>query len=546
MRATDLNLEELLDFDPAGGPIHFGGERVVLMDATALGLLRKELVESIGLTGARGILTRLGFSHGWRVAETMKDAYPWDSEREWKVAGGRLHHLFGMVRFEPVEPREGGPAPFAESIWHESYEADQHLLYFGQSDEAVCWTLTGFASGYLSRANGREIYCVEERCRGKGNAVCRMVGRSLEDWGAEAEKFLPYFRTRCLTESLAMTAQSLKETERKLRSRRGALARAAGAKDDAPSGIVARSPQMKKLVDLARRAAKVDSTVLITGESGTGKERIARFIHEESARAAGPFVAVNVGAVPENLIESELFGHVRGAFTGAVQDRAGLFEAANGGTLLLDEIGDLPLPMQVKLLRALQEREIRRVGENRSRPINVRIIAATHRDLGQAVTAGTFRQDLYYRLRVIELKTPPLRERKDDVLPLARVLLAEAAARAGRKITGLTPDAAAQLVRYDWPGNVRELENAMERAVALATGNRIDVDDLADEVRMALPATYIPGQIRTLEEVERDYILAVLDATGGNRGRTAEKLGIGPATLYRKLKEYGVTRSAAT
>jgi transcriptional regulator with PAS, ATPase and Fis domain len=266
---------------------------------------------------------------------------------------------------------------------------------------------------------------------------------------------------------------------------------------------------------------------------------VARLIHEHSPRAAGPFLAVNCGAVTETLLESELFGHARGAFTGAVADRPGLFEAAAGGTLLLDEIGEVTPAMQVKLLRTLQEREVRRVGENKSRRVDARVIAATNRNLAQDVAAGRFRQDLYYRLRVVELHVPPLRERRDDVLPLARVLLARAARRLSRSITGMTPAAADQLARYPWPGNVRELENAIERAVVLAPGARIDAGDLPEDVRQALPTAYSPTGARPLAEIEKDYILAVLKANGGNQARTASQLQIGTATLYRKLKQYG-------
>jgi transcriptional regulator with GAF, ATPase, and Fis domain len=233
---------------------------------------------------------------------------------------------------------------------------------------------------------------------------------------------------------------------------------------------VAASAEMRQVLELARRVARADASVLVTGESGVGKERVARLIHDESQRSAGPFVALNCGAVPEALIESELFGHARGEFTGAMRDRAGLFEEANKGSLLLDEVGELTPAMQVKLLRTLQTQEVRRVGENRPRKVDVRLIAATHRDLTEEVQKGRFRQDLYYRLKVIEIHEPPLRERKDDLLPLARVLLRDAAARAGSRVGGLTPAAADQLLRHDWPGNVRELDNAMQRAVVLASG----------------------------------------------------------------------------
>jgi len=316
------------------------------------------------------------------------------------------------------------------------------------------------------------------------------------------------------------------------------------AKDcDEPLGIVAKSTTMQRLVDLTRRVAKVDSTILITGESGSGKERIARLLHAESTRAAGPFLAVNCGAIAETLLESELFGHARGSFTGATTDRPGLFEAANTGTLLLDEIGDVSPGMQLKLLRALQEREIRRVGENRNRRVDVRILAATNRDLAVAVAEGTFRQDLYYRVKVVDLHVPPLRDRKEDILPLARLLLAEASLRMKRKISAISPAAADQLLRYLWPGNVRELENAMERAVALAAPgtHRLELGDLAEEIRQAFPKPVAsPGSVQPLESVEKEYILASLALNGGNQAHTAKQLQIGAATLYRKLKGYGL------
>jgi transcriptional regulator with PAS, ATPase and Fis domain len=254
-------------------------------------------------------------------------------------------------------------------------------------------------------------------------------------------------------------------------------------------------------------------------------------VHEESTRAAGPFIAVNCGAITETLLESELFGHARGAFTGATQDRGGLFEAASNGTLLLDEIGEVSPAMQVKLLRALQEREIRRVGENKNRRVDVRVVAATNRDLAQGVAGGAFRQDLYYRLKVVELHVPPLRERRDDILPLARVLLTDAASRMKRKIAGLAPDTADRLLRYAWPGNVRELENTMERAVALARGSRVELEDLPEEIRRTLPAPAATGAVRPLEDVEQEYILAALELNGGNQTRTAEQLQIGAIAM---------------
>ena len=254
-------------------------------------------------------------------------------------------------------------------------------------------------------------------------------------------------------------------------------------------------------------------------------------------------MAVNCGALTETLLETELFGHTRGAFTGATAARAGLFEAAHTGTLFLDEIGEVSPGMQVKLLRAIQEREIRRVGDNASRKIDVRILAATNRDLTKAVADGTFRQDLYYRIKVVDLRLPALRERREDILPLARVLLADAALRMKRKISGVAPEAADQLLRYSWPGNVRELENAMERAVAFAlpSTNRVELEDLPEEVRMAVAKPMAAnGQSLPLEEVEKEHILATLALNDGNQTLTAKHLQIGAATLYRKLKRYGL------
>jgi transcriptional regulator with PAS, ATPase and Fis domain len=535
MRARDLDLRELFSFEPKGGVMSFGGQRVLLLDAVALGLLRKELIETLGASPARGILTRFGYAHGWRTAEALRSEFPWESEKEWQWAGGRLHMLHGMVVLETAE--RAGPAPFAETIWHESYEAEQHLLHLGRADEPVCWTLTGFASGYLSFCNGREVYCVEERCRGKGDASCHVVGRFKEDWGAEIEAELPFYRKESVQAALDEVTQAVLRAEKRLRARRREIVGLEALTDD-PSGMVARSEGMRRVLDLARRVAKVESTAVVTGESGVGKERIARLIHDESGRSGRPFVAVNCAAVTESLLESELFGHAKGAFTGADRDRPGLFEAADGGTLFLDEVGEISLGMQVKLLRALQEREVRRVGESRSRPVDVRIVAATNRRLAEEVAAGRFRQDLYYRLRVIELPVPPLRERTEDVLPLARVFLAETARRMGRKVTGFTPRAADQLLRHEWRGNVRELQNAVEHAVALCTGNRIDLEDLPAELRAALPRAAVSGRIRPLEEVEREYILAAVQAAGGNKTRAAAELKIGVATLFRKLKAF--------
>ena len=303
-------------------------------------------------------------------------------------------------------------------------------------------------------------------------------------------------------------------------------------------------PAMKKIRVQILRVAATDASVLITGESGTGKELAAREICRHGPRASRPFVAVNCAALPAALLESELFGHAKGAFTDARADRKGLFAEADGGTLFLDELGEIPLEVQPKLLRALENRVIRPVGSDREVAIDVRVIAATNRDLAAAVADGSFRADLYYRVNVVTVHLPPLRRRGAEVLELAQLFVERAADRHGKPTSRVTEPVARRLLDYPWPGNVRELRNAMESAVVMAQGESIVVDDLPDAIRdyrtieLGQPAA-TPAAFLTVEEVERRYILQVLQAVGGRRSRAAEILGLDRKTLYRKLQRYG-------
>jgi two-component system response regulator HydG len=286
-----------------------------------------------------------------------------------------------------------------------------------------------------------------------------------------------------------------------------------------------------------------DISVLIVGETGTGKELVAHALHAAGPRRSGPFVAINCGAVPANLLESELFGHVRGAFSGAVAPRVGLLVKASGGTLLLDEIGDMPLEMQTKLLRALQERKIRPVGSNEERSFDARILAATHRDLEADVAANRFREDLYYRINVVKIQVPPLRARAADILALATHFLQRAAERTKKGKMILSPQVAALLLAYEWPGNVRELENTIERAVALAQLNHLSAEDLPEKIASSrsaslLPPTGEPDEILTLDEIDRRYIDRAIKLLDGNKARAATMLGLDRRTLYRRLEKY--------
>jgi two-component system response regulator HydG len=341
--------------------------------------------------------------------------------------------------------------------------------------------------------------------------------------------------TLALALERAIQHRSLRDEVRRLR-RAVEEARQFGA-------LLGTSPAMRRVYELLDRIADSNASVLITGETGTGKELVARALHDRGPRKAGPFVGVNCATLPEPLLESELFGHVRGAFTDAHAARKGLFLQASGGTLLLDEIGELPFGLQAKLLRALQARTVRPVGGNDEVPFDVRLISSTNRDLESAVEENRFREDLYFRINVISVEMPPLRARGGDVLLLAQHFIDRYAAQAGKRVTGISPEAAERLLAYVWPGNVRELENCIERAIALARQETIRVEDLPEKIRRfershVLVTSDDASELVPLEVVERRYILRVMEAVGGNKTIAARVLGVGRKTLYRKLEQY--------
>jgi DNA-binding NtrC family response regulator len=337
------------------------------------------------------------------------------------------------------------------------------------------------------------------------------------------------------------------------------LRQALKEKSDASDKVVARSQGFRTALDLARRVAPSNANVLITGESGTGKEVIAKTIHETGNRSAGGFIAINCAAIPETLLEAELFGHAKGAFTGAIDKKIGLFEEAEGGTLFLDEIGDLSQPLQAKLLRVLQDRKIKRIGENRFRDINVRIVAATHKNLKQEVHEGRFREDLYFRLNVIPIHIPPLRERPEDIIPLAEFFLKRYSMMNNAPSRRLSKETLNFLLKHNWSGNVRELENTIERAVVLCDGEEIKPSDMlvetvpAEEVRIQAPETLMIAYEEKseaisesngthqflLDDVVKNHIIKILEFNKGAKDKTAKMLGIDRKTLYRKLNEYG-------
>jgi two-component system response regulator HydG len=535
MRAKDLRLEELVSFDD--GALSFQGRRLVLHDMHAMAQFRRDLVNSLGEEEARRILTRFGFCWGHNDAAAMKRVFEWDTVEELLLAGPRLHSLQGVARVIVQAVEIGDGDRFVMEVeWHDSGEAEEHLEELGTAGSPACWMLCGYASGYASFCLDSEVYFVEQTCRASGDPLCLATGKDRESWGHEIVPYLTYFQIEdihgkilTLTEQLKRTTSELELKDRRLRE----------LEDPASVGLAeVKSKAYREVLGVARKVARFDSSVLLAGETGVGKEVLARYIHENSERARKRFVAVDCGAMPETLLESELFGHKAGSFTGAARDRKGLFEEAEGGTILLDEIGEVAPAVQVKLLRVLQEREIRRVGENKERSIDVRVLAASNKDLGAAVKEGTFRDDLYYRLRVVELVIPPLRERPDDILPLARFFIGRLADKLGLPDLQLDASCLDLLQQYPWPGNVRELENALERAAVLSEEGRIRPEGLPPSVRGLEPASDdgVYRVVRTLEEVELDHIRTVLRHTNDNRTEAAKILGIGATTLWRRLK----------
>jgi len=387
----------------------------------------------------------------------------------------------------------------------------------------------------------------EYRQRGGGALVIVMSAYGGEDAAIAAMKegAYDYLPKPFRPDEVVLTLRKAEERERLRQEVAGLKAQLAAG--PAERGLIVASAAMRQALELVTRVAEHNTTVLITGESGTGKEVIARAIHRASPRASKAFVGINCAAIPEALLESELFGHVRGAFTGASADKTGLFEAANGGTILLDEIGELPLALQAKLLRVLQESEIRRVGDQKTRRVDARVLAATARDLEAEVRAGTFREDLFYRIHVVVIELPPLRDREDDIAPLSRHFAARLAQRLGRPLS-LSDDAIAWLEQQPWPGNVRELENAIERAAVLTNHEILSTADFRSEP-LPSPISQDLGEKgegrstlrEAVEDAERDAIIAALKATDGNRRAAAQRLDVSLRTLFYKIERYGIS-----
>ncbi|MAA74099.1 MAG: sigma-54-dependent Fis family transcriptional regulator [Salinisphaeraceae bacterium] len=545
-KTGNTDLTKHVRFEPDKGRIWLEDQRMVLLHSSGLGVMRRELIETLGTQAARGLITRIGYNSGARDAELARRLRGSKTAEEAVSAGPELHMIEGIVRVEAVrvEVDEQAGHFYGEYIWHGSVEGEEHVRAYGTGHAPACWMQVGYASGFISVFMGAPVFMREVECCAKGDPHCRIVGKPVDEWD-DAEADLQYLRADAVTSGLS-------------RSRPGALPDVAEQTGSSLGGIevVGASAGFNAACHMVRRVANTQATVIFLGESGVGKEVLARGLHAASDRRDQPFVAINCAAIPDNLIEAELFGVEKGAFTGAQSGRPGRFERADGGTLFLDEIGILSWTAQGKLLRALQAREIERVGDTRVRQVDVRVVAATNLDLREQVRQGAFREDLYFRLNVFPIRVPPLRERKEDIPIFMNFFLKRFNERHGRSVRGFTWDAINTLMTHDYPGNIRELENMIERGSILAEdGGAIDTAQLfaGDSPNAALegptdtrtpPARHaaIHEAVNALLDqgegswtlLEQQLLRRAVELEDGNLSAAARRLGLSrPQLAYR-------------
>ncbi|MFK4752866.1 sigma 54-interacting transcriptional regulator [Oceanobacter antarcticus] len=537
------------------GEIWLQEARMLLIHASDMGILREELVTSMGMERARGFLMRFGYQSGQRDAEVAHKIRSHMSLEQGFMAGVQLHAIEGIVLVvaKKVQLDPSIHHFYGEFDWHGSYEADQYLAKHELSDSPVCWTLLGYASGYTSAFLGMPILYKEVQCRGMGHEHCSIVGKPAEQW-EDREAMQRLMTPDHLADELFSLQQQV--CHLKASFRQGAL------DDDLLTNSVGQSEAFMQVCQLIRKASQSRATVLLQGETGVGKEVVARGLHNASDRANKAFIAVNCACIPPDLIEAELFGVEKGAFTGATVSREGRFERANGGTIFLDEVIELSPRAQATLLRVLQENELERVGDNQTRAIDVRVVAATNEDLEKAVKEGRFRADLFFRLNVFPVRIPPLRERLQDIPLLAEYFLEKYQNLYRKQLAGITDKAMQSLIRYKWPGNIRELENMIERGVILTdNGTSIDLCNLfpslmepshplnvidqngslsASTSQLIVQQNHIRSLIDGgvgLEEVEKQMLQQAMEQSANNITHAAQLLGISRAAMSYRLKK---------
>jgi DNA-binding NtrC family response regulator/predicted hydrocarbon binding protein len=546
------DLTSLIHFQSTEGKIWLGEQRMLLLQVSAMANFRREMVNTLGIERAKGFFLRMGYQSGLKDAELAWKLRPNASEYDMFLAGPQLHSLKGLVKARPTEvdiDKESGRF-YVEVDWIDSFEVEICQTELGLMQDPVCWTLLGYACAYSSAFMGREIIFKEVSCRGCGGDKCRVIGKPAEEWD-DVASFKQYFKNDPIIEELYELQSQLVSLRTNLDKQEGQY-----------YGI-GQTPAYQTVRNMMDKAAQGKVSVLLLGETGVGKEVIARSVHLRSKRAAEPFVAVNCAAIPPDLIESELFGVEKGAFTGATHPRMGRFERADKGTIFLDEVIELSPRAQASLLRVLQEGELERVGDNRTRKIDVRVIAATHEDLAEAVKAGRFRADLYYRLNVFPVAIPALRERREDIPLLVEHFLQRFHEEYGKRTLGLSDKALEACLHYSWPGNIRELENVIERGIILTEPNEsisvpalfprppketsIDSERVSSDGVLIQPdngqgswISQLLGSGLSLDEIEESLMREAMQQANQNVSGAARLLGLSRPALAYRLKKIGI------
>jgi DNA-binding NtrC family response regulator/predicted hydrocarbon binding protein len=549
------DLKAMIKFDNETGIIWLGQQRMLLLHTTAFGVLRSELINSFGNKYAKSLLMKMGHEAGHADATLSKSIRSGESAMDLFMSGPQLHSLEGMVSVKPVEVNLDSTSFYGEFIWGNSFEASEHVRLYGIAKEPVCWQLLGYADGFTSQLFEQPIHYKEVECVGRGDKHCRIIGKPLAEWNEDEQKEMAYS-----LQSLASKLKNLEEEVSDLRIEKYTSV--------SSQNIIADSTSIRDIINLLDKAASTNVTVLMLGETGVGKEVFSQYLHKIGDRKNNKFIAVNCASIPKDLVESELFGVDKGAFTGADKARKGRFERANGGTLFLDELGELNVESQAKLLRVIQTGELERVGGTEVISVNVRIIAATNANLLEAVKSGDFRADLYYRLNVFPIIIPPLRERLADIPGLVKKFIQKFNDKYGKSVTSITDNTLHRFNLYSWPGNIRELENIIERGVILTDKNAkiestlicVGMPNLSSQSQNINTQGLIENNDEekkecfdqpsyknmclqaissglSLNDVEDDLLKLALEQSGGNIEKTARLLKItGPQCRYRMKK----------